>query len=127
MYCINEDHTDVEHEQQSYDVWFLKYWVWEMEFFVISYHFLPSYPHNNPKNQNFCKMKKIPGDIIILQHCTKNHDHILYCSWDMMDDRCNYSSFWAIFCSFSNLTARKIKIKKKSEKNTWRNHHFIQV
>ena len=36
------------------------------EFFVILDHFLPFYPLNNPKNQNFEKMKKIPGDIIIL-------------------------------------------------------------
>ena len=26
------------------------------------------------------KMKKIPGDIIILHKYTKNHDHMLYCS-----------------------------------------------
>ena len=50
------------------------------------------------------KMKKTPVDIIILHKCTKNHDHIdhmLYCSWDMVCDGCNYFSFWAIFCSFS--------------------------
>ena len=29
----------------------------------------------NPKNQNFEKMKKIAGDIIILHMCTKNHNH----------------------------------------------------
>ena len=29
------------------------------------------------------KMKKAPGDIIILHKCTKNHDLMLYCSWDM--------------------------------------------
>ena len=34
--------------------------------FVILDHFLPFYPLNNPKNQNFEKMKKITGDIIIL-------------------------------------------------------------
>ena len=36
-------------------------------FFVISDHFLPFHPPNNPKNQNFKKVKKNPGDIIILQ------------------------------------------------------------
>ena len=36
-------------------------------FFVISDHFLPFHPPNNPKNQNFKKVKKTPGDIIILQ------------------------------------------------------------
>ena len=28
-------------------------------------------------------------------------------------DRHNFLSFWAIFCSFTSLSARKIKIKKK--------------
>ena len=36
-------------------------------------------PPKNPKNQNFKKMKKVPGDII-LHKCTKNHDHMLRCS-----------------------------------------------
>ena len=47
---------------------------------------LPFYPTNNLKNQNFEKNEKNPEDII-LHKCTKNHDHMLYCSWDrqMMD------------------------------------------
>ena len=49
-------------------------------FFVILDCFLPFYPHNNPKNQDFEKMKKIPGDIIILYMCTKNYNHMVYCS-----------------------------------------------
>ena len=32
-------------------------------------------PPNSPKNQNFEKIKKLPGDIIILHVCTKNHNH----------------------------------------------------
>ena len=45
----------------------------------------------------------MPGNIIILHKCTKNHDHMLYCPWDMALDRCNcYFSFWTIFCSFTN-------------------------
>ena len=36
--------------------------------------FLPFYPPNSPKNQNFKKMKKTLGDIIILHMCTKNFD-----------------------------------------------------
>ena len=44
------------------------------------------------------KMKKFPGDIIILHKYTKCHDHMLYCSWDMVRDTWNYYfSFWAIF------------------------------
>ena len=48
----------VYHKWQSYDVWFLRYEVWRTEFFVILDCFLPFYPHNNPKNQNFEKLKK---------------------------------------------------------------------
>ena len=62
-------------------------------------------------------MKKTPGDIIILHKCTKNHDHILYCSWHMACDRCNcYFSFWAIFCHFTSVTAQKMRISKKWKK-----------
>ena len=51
-------------------------------------------PHSDsPKNEKFKKMKKMPQDIIILHKCTKNHDHMLCCSWDMVCDRCNYFSF----------------------------------
>ena len=32
---------------------------------------------NSPKNQNFEKMKKMPGDII-LHKCTKNYDQMMY-------------------------------------------------
>ena len=64
------------------------------------------------------KLKKIPGDIIILHKCTKNHDHMLYCSWDMAHEGCNcYFSFWTIFCPFTPLTAQKMKISKKWKKS----------
>ena len=62
------------------------------------------------------KWKKMPGDII-LHKCTKNHDHMLYFSWDMVCDRWNcYFSFWAIFCPLISLTAQKMNILKKWKK-----------
>ena len=109
--------TNVYHKWQSYDVWFLRYEVWQTEFFVILDCFLPFYPPNNPKNQNFEKMKKTPGDIIILHMCTINDNHMMYGSWDMEHDRLNFLSFWTIFCTFTPLTTQKIKILKK-----WKNH-----
>ena len=42
-------------------------------------NFLHFYPPNSPKNENFKKMKKTPGDIIILHNCTKNNDYKLHC------------------------------------------------
>ena len=35
-------------------------------------------PLNSLKNQNFKKMKKAAGDIIILHMCTKNDDQMMY-------------------------------------------------
>ena len=37
----------------SYDIWFLKYKVWQTEIFVILDHFLPFQPPDNPENQTF--------------------------------------------------------------------------
>ena len=42
-------------------------------------------------------MKKFAGDIILLM-CTKNHNHMMYGSWDTEWDRQNFMSIWAIFC-----------------------------
>ena len=84
--------------------------------FIILEKILPFYPLKNPKNQNFEKMKKIPGDTIILQKCTKNHDHMVYCSWDMAHDGSNYFSFWAIFCP---LTCPKSENLKEVKKAPW--------
>ena len=71
--------------------------------------FLPFHPPNKPENENFENMKKAPGDIIILHKCTKNHDHILYCSLNMARNRFNYLSFLTIFYPFTFLTAQKNK------------------
>ena len=35
-------------------------------------------------------MKKFAGDIIILHMCTKNHNYMMYGSWDMECDRQNF-------------------------------------
>ena len=81
--------------------------------FVILGYFLPFYPANNLKNQNCEKMKKKPGDIIILHLYTTNDNRMMYDSWDMERDRQNFFSFWTIFCPFTPLTTQKIKILKK--------------
>ena len=85
--------THVYHKWQSYNTWFLGYQAWKTKFFVILDCFLPFYPPNNPKNQNFEKMKKASGDIIILHKCTKNDNHMMYDSWDMKHDGQNFLSF----------------------------------
>ena len=96
-------------------------------FFILGY-FLPFYPPNRLKTESLKKLKKkTPVDIIILHNCIKNHDHTIYCLWNKARDECNcYFSFWTIFCTFTPLTAQKIKISEKWKK-TWRYHHFTQV
>ena len=104
-----------KHKWQSYEVWFLRYGVQWTKFFVISDHFLPFYPPNKPKNQNFEKMKKLPRDIIILHRCNINDNHMMYGSWDTEANRQIFLSFWTIFCPFTSLTNKKIKIWKNEK------------
>ena len=81
----------------QYDAWFLRYRARQVEFFVILDYSLHFYPLNNPEKQNFEKMKKIPGDIIILHMCTINQNHMMYGSWDMEHNRYNFSHFKWLF------------------------------
>ena len=60
-------------------------------------------------NQNFEKLKKTVGDIIILHKCTKNHDNMLHYSWELAHvDVIFYIPFGAIFCPFTPITTQKI-------------------
>ena len=111
---------------------YMIYGSWDMKrdgqnFFVILDHFLPFYPPNNLKNQNFEKVKKTHGDIIILNKCTKNHDHMLHCSWDTMRDGCNsYFLFWGIFCPF-NPPHQKLKMTQKNDPQNSFLKSFVEV
>ena len=58
---------------------------------------------------NFEKMKKTPGDIIILHMSTIS-------SRDIERDGHTFLSFWTIFCRITPLTTQKIKILKKNFK-----------
>ena len=95
-----------KHKWQLYDVWFLRYGAWRTEFFVILDCFLPFYIPNNPKNQNFEKMKKPPWNIITLHMCTINDNHMMYGFWDMecVTDRisCHFGLFFALFYPLNN-------------------------
>ena len=59
----------------------------QTELFVILGYFFPIYPPNNPENQNFEKMEKNPGVIIILHMSTINENHMKYDSRDKECDR----------------------------------------
>ena len=91
--------------------------VWQTEIGNYGSFFALLHPlSKNPKNQNFEKMKKIAGDIIIVHMCTKNHNHMRYGSRDMEWKRQNFLSFGAIFCPLPPLITQKIKILKKWKK-----------
>ena len=87
-------------------------------------------PYQPDKWKYIKKKEKMHWDIIVLHKCTKNHDHRLPCSWDMACDGCNcYFSFWAFFCPFTLLIAKKWKFQRNNKKknNNWRYHHLRQV
>ena len=79
--------TPLYHKWQSCDVWFLNYSVRQAEFFVILDYFLHFFHFNNPKNQNFEKMKKMAGDIIISHKCIINNNHMVYGFSEMRRER----------------------------------------
>ena len=62
-------------------------------------------------------MKKLAGNIIIFHMCTKNHNHMMYGSWDTEWDRQKFLSFWTIFSLLPPpLMILNIKILKKMKK-----------
>ena len=121
--CTKHPFSHVHYKWRSYDVWFVRYKARQSEFFIILDHFLPSDPPNNLKNQNFEKMKKTPGDIILLQLSITNNNHVIYSSLDMECNRQNILSFWAIFCPFTPYQFEKPTFKK----NQMRYNHFTHV
>ena len=54
--------------------------------------------HFNPKNQDLEKIKKKPGDIIILHKCTINDNQMMYGFWYIEHNRQISLPFWTIFC-----------------------------
>ena len=109
--------TNVYHKWQSYDLRFLRYGVQRTKLFVILDRFLPFYPPNNPKNQNFERMKKAAGDIIILHRCTINDNHMMHGSWNIERGGQNFLSFWTTCCPSTLPATQKIKIFKYSKKH----------
>ena len=102
----------------SYALLFLRCGMWQMELLLLIWgYFLPFYPPNSLKNENFKKMKKNPGDVIILHRCTKDHDHMPYCLWDMVDDGCScYFSSWLFLALLPPQQPEKWKFLKNEKK-----------
>ena len=76
----------------------MRYSSWDKEWDRIICHFGPFFAllhslPNNPENQNFQKMKKASGDVIILNLCNKKHNHMMYAYSDMECNRHSSLSF----------------------------------
>ena len=99
MCTMNEDH--------------MMHGFWDMECdrynFLILDYFLPFDPPNNPKNENFEKMRIAPRDITTLHLCTTHDDHVMHSSWNI---KC-YIYFFLPFNTFTPLQPRKSKFWKK--------------
>ena len=80
-----------------------------------------SFDPPNPKDQNFEKMKKTLGHIIILHLCTTNDDHMMHGFWNIKHDRQN---FFDILC-YSVLLPHWQPEKSKMKKNGWRYHFTL--
>ena len=107
------------HKWKLYDAWFLRYGTWQTEFFSHFGPFLTFYnslPPNDSENQNFEKMKKLPGDIFILHKCTINDNHMIYRSWDMKCTRQNFFVFLGHFLPFYSPNSLKNENFKRMKK-----------
>ena len=68
-----------------------------------------------PKNQNFSKIKKIPGHIIVLHQCTKNYNHMIFNSKNMM--WIALQIILAHLCLLASFWSKNSKILKKRKKH----------
>ena len=109
MHTANDNHM-------MYDSRDIQYGARQTEFFFTLDYFLPFYHTIDPKIKIRKKIKKSPGDIILLHMCSYE-DHIICSFWNIRHDRQGFLSFWAIFSPLTILTTWTIKILKKWK--TW--------
>ena len=84
--------------------------------------FCPFTPLTIQKIKILKKRKKPSGDVIILHMCAKNHNHIMYASWDMECERHKFLSFWTIL----GVLFQKLKFGKNVTK-PWRHYPFTHA
>ena len=97
--------------------------VWQTQIFV----FLPFYPPNNPKNENFEKTGK---NIWRYYHFTYvYHKSQSYNAWFLRYEAWQTEFFVILDCfmPFSPPNNKKKSKFWKNEKSTWRNYHFTHV
>ena len=81
----------------------------QTEFFIIFHHIIIFI---------LKKVKKTPGDMIILHMCTKNHDHRFMCytapeAWHLRDEI--FTFHFGLFFGLLPQQPKKLKLKKKKK------------
>ena len=95
----------------------MRYSSWDTEWDIIFGNFRPFFALSASKMKISKKMRKKLVDINILHKCMRDHDHKLYCSWDMVHDTWNcYFSFWVSFLPFYPTDSPKNQNFRKKKK-----------
>ena len=119
----------MHHKLQSYDVWFLRYWAWQIKSFAILDNFLPIYFLKTRKSK-FWKNEKRHLEISSFYKIVPKIRIMCYTApeiWHITDVIIVIFHFGLFFALLLPLTAQEMKIFLKNEKNAWRCHHFTQV
>ena len=107
----------------------MMYGSWHTEWGGIFCHFGPFFalfiPLTTQKMKILKKWKK-PGDILILQKCTIDGNHMMYNSWDMERDGHNFFVILEQFLPFYFPNNLKNQNFEKIKKNAWRYHHLLK-
>ena len=104
-----------------YELQFLRYRAWQMEFlsfWKIFCHFTPL----KTRKSIFWKYKKMPRDVWL--YVWLYDDHMMYGSWDMECDKHNFLSFWTTFALPDNHVNRNFE---KTKNENWRYYHFTHM
>ena len=104
--------THVHQKSQSHDAWLLRYIMRRREFFVILHIFSPPFTPLTTWKIKILKKCKNHLEMSSFYTWTKNHNHMMYASWDMECNRQILLSFWASFCKFTPAIIQKTKILK---------------
>ena len=122
--CWRYYFTHVYQKSQSYDVWFLRYWVRQhnLSFWAIFCLFTPLM---TTKIKILKKWKQNAWRYYPFIHTCVSYMKIMYGSWNVRFWQTMFCPFGQFFALSPPLTTQKIKILK-NWKNTWR-YHFTHT
>ena len=97
-------------------IWYMVHEIWSStdRSFLSHWAIFCLFTPVTPWKMKISKMKKNPGDIIILHKCIKNHYHLLYCSRHMAHDGCNCYFDFVLSGIFPNTFLQPVSCPKNS-------------